>query len=188
MSERQHPGIREALETVTLVVLMVLAIRVAMQDYRIDGQSMEYTLHNEEFVLVNRAAYLFHAPARGDVIVFEYPLDTRLNYIKRVIAVPGDIISVQGERVIVDGVTLHEPYINRDDSHNPYPSFSNRIITPGEYFVMGDNRDNSSDSRDWGLVPRDDIIGRAMLIYWPLGEDNLGFLPDAGGVFDAVRP
>ncbi len=186
-STLQNSRLRDILETITLVLLMVLSIRFALQNFRIDGQSMEPTLHNQEFVVVDKAAYLFHEPARGDIVVFQYPLDPRTYYVKRIVAVPGDILSVIGEQVIVDGVTLNEPYINKDDVFNPYPSFTRHIITPNSYFVMGDNRGDSSDSRQWGLVPRDNIVGRVAFVYWPFGQNNFGLLPDVSGTFAKVK-
>jgi signal peptidase I len=179
--------VRELLEILTLTLLMFLVLRFAVQNFRIDGPSMEPTLHNQEYILVDKAAYFFHAPERGDIIVFEYPLNPQVDYVKRIIAIPGDIISVVGQRVTVDGVTLKEPYINKSDPYNPFPPIVNRIVGPNEYFVMGDNRGNSSDSREWGFVPRQNIIGKADFIYWPFGENNYGLLPNASPVFAKVH-
>ena len=185
--ERNYRLVREILETITLTLLMFLVIRFAVQNYHVDGQSMEPSLHDQENILVDKVSYLFHPPQRGDIIVFEYPKDTRLDYVKRIIAVPGDIISVEKAKVTVDGVTLNEPYVNQNDNFNPFPDFSNRIVPPNDYFVMGDNRGNSSDSRDWGFVPRQNIIGKADIVYWPFGEDNFGLLPNESSVFAKVH-
>jgi signal peptidase I len=162
---------------------MIFCTHIVLQTFHIDGQSMEPTLHDQEYVFVFKAAYLFSAPQRGDIIVFQYPLNPRENYIKRIIAVPGDVISIVGQTITVNGITLHEPYINRTNMDNPYPSIEKRLVGPDEYFVLGDNRGNSSDSRQWGFVPRNNILGKALCIYWPINEDNLGFLPDASSVF-----
>lgn len=183
---RRH-SLRRIIVTITLLLLLLLIVRIPLQNYHIQGHSMEPTLHDQEYVLVNKAAYLFRPPARGDIIVFEYPLNLQENYVKRIIAVPGDVISVVGEQVTVDGVTLHEPYINKDDPYNPFAPFSNHIVGPDQYFVMGDNRGNSSDSRDWGLVPRNDILGKAIIIYWPYNVDNFGLLPNESSVFAQVH-
>lgn len=185
--ERNYRLVREILETITLTLLMFLVIRFAVQNYHVDGQSMEPSLHDQENILVDKVAYLFHSPQRGDIIVFAYPKDTRLDYVKRIIAVPGDIISVEKTKITVDGVTLDEPYVNQNDNFNPFPDFSNRIVPPNDYFVMGDNRGNSSDSRDWGFVPRQNIIGKADIVYWPFGEDNFGLLPNESRVFAKVH-
>ena len=185
--ERRYRILREIIETLTLTLLMFLVIRFAVQNFRVDGMSMEPTLHDQEYILVNKAAYVFHAPQRGDVIVFEYPLDPQIDYIKRIIAIPGDVISVVGEKVTVDGVTLREPYVNPSDPFNPFAPIYNKVIPANDYFVMGDNRGNSSDSRQWGLVPRQNIIGRATFVYWPFNRGNFGLLPDFSSVFASIR-
>jgi signal peptidase I len=184
--KRQHFG-RDILETVVLTLLLVIVIRFTVQHYYVSGPSMEPSLHNHEYILVDKVSYLLHAPERGDVIVFHYPLDTSVDYVKRIIAIPGDTISVVSQTVTVDGVTLSEPYINKDDPFNPYPAIKNRVMASNEYFVMGDNRGNSSDSRDWGTVPRQDIVGRAMLVFWPFGANNFGLLPGESSVFAKVK-
>lgn len=186
--ERRYRLLREIIETITLTLLMFLVIRFAIQNFRVDGMSMEPTLHNQEYIIVNKAAYLFHAPDRGDVIVFEYPLNPQVDYVKRIIAIPGDVISVVGQKVTVDGVTLRELYINPTDPFNPFLPIYNRVVPSNDYFVMGDNRGNSSDSRQWGFVPRSNIIGRATFVYWPFNEGNFGLLPDYSSVFTNVHP
>ncbi len=173
-------------DSIILILVVLLITRFTVQNFHIQGQSMEPTLHDQEFILVDKMAYLLRPPARGDVIVFQFPRDPQEDLVKRIIAVPGDVISVINQAVIVNGVTLHEPYINKDDPYNPYPSFRNRIIEPDEYFVMGDNRGDSDDSRDWGLVPRQNIIGRVAAVYWPTNANNFGLLPDASSVFARV--
>jgi signal peptidase I len=187
MKQRNTRLVREIIQTLTLILLMFLVIRFAVQNYRVDGQSMEPSLHDQEYILVNKASYLFSAPARGDVIVFQYPLNPQLDYIKRIIAIPGDVISITGPTVTVDGVRLSEPYVNSKDNFNPFPSFTNRLVGPNEYFVMGDNRGDSSDSRQWGFVPRDNIIGKADFVYWPWQVNNFGLLPNYGSVFARVH-
>jgi signal peptidase I len=174
-------------ENVVFVVILVVTIHFTLQSFHIMGQSMEPTLHDQEYILVYKSVYSYRPPARGDIIVFQYPRNPRSDYIKRIIAVPGDIISVLNQTIIVNGVTLSEPYINRDDPYNPYPSFRKRIVGPDQYFVMGDNRGDSSDSREWGFVPRHNIIGQALLVYWPVNADNFGLLPTASNVFSGVR-
>jgi len=184
---RRSGWIHITLETIAIMLLMVLLVRLAVQNFHIQGHSMEPTLHDQEYVLVNKTAYLLQPPARGDIIVFQYPLHPQTNYVKRIIAIPGDIISVISQTVIVDGVTLHENYVNKDDPYNPFPPFSKHIVGPDQYFVMGDNRGNSSDSRQWGFVPRQNILGKAILVYWPASENNFGLLPDKSDVFAHVH-
>jgi signal peptidase I len=176
--------LREILETVTLTILLFLVFRFAVQNYRVDGHSMMPTLQDQQYILVNRAAYLFHPPERGDVIVFAYPLDPTQDYVKRVIGIPGDHVQVEPDgTVIVNGVRLQEPYIT--PSPDPYTP-TDIILGANQYFVLGDNRGDSSDSRVWGPVPRQNIIGKALLVYWPLG--NFHFIPDESTIFSAIKP
>jgi signal peptidase I len=182
-SKKQSRLIREIIETVVLTALMFVVINLAVQNYDVDGPSMEPSLHNQERIMVDKVSYHFRSPARGDVIVFIAPPEPTLNYVKRIIALPGDIITIQDTTVKVNGVSLNEKYVNPGDQGNPYPPIVNQRVPANDYFVMGDDRKNSSDSREWGFVPRANIIGRAALVYWPLNESNSGFLPDASSVF-----
>lgn len=174
---------REIIETIVLTVLMFVIINLAVQNYDVDGPSMEPTLHNQERIMVDKVSYRFHAPTRGDVIVFIAPPHPDLNYVKRIIGVPGDVITIKKTTVILNGVTLNEPYVDPRRQGNPYADIVNLHIPADHYFVMGDDRVNSSDSRDWGLLPRDNMIGRASLVYWPLGQDNNGFLANESSVY-----
>lgn len=187
--EKRYRLVREVIETVVLTVLMFLVIRLAVQNFNIQGMSMEPTLHDQELILVDKWSYLFHAPARGDIVVFVAPPEPSQDYIKRIIALPGDTITIRDTTVIVDGVTLNETYVDPRRQGNPYAykTISNMIVPPDHYFVMGDNRGGSRDSRDFGFVPRSNIIGRAALVYWPLGQSNDGLLPSAAAVFQNVH-
>ncbi|GAC1359613.1 MAG: signal peptidase I [Ktedonobacteraceae bacterium] len=187
ISQRRLRWLRHLVEMLLLITLAISFIRLPLQNFHIVGHSMEPTFHDQEYVIVNKAAYLFRPPARSDVIVFHYPPDPQEDYIKRIIAVPGDVISVLDQTVIVDGIQLNETYVRKEFQGNPYPSFSKRIVGPNEYFVMGDNRAGSSDSRQWGFVPRADIVGQVQVIYWPLQVDNLGLIPDMSNVFAQLR-
>ena len=184
--EKRYRLVREVIETVVLTVLMFLVIRLAVQNFNIDGHSMEPSLHNTELILVDKWSYHFHTPGRGDVIVFVSPPDPTQDYIKRIIGLPGDVITIQDTTVIVNGKPLKEFYVKPQNQGDPYPPFTNRVIPANSYFVLGDNRNGSSDSRDWGCVPRKNIIGRAALVYWPLGQDNNGLLPDVSPVYTDV--
>jgi signal peptidase I len=186
--EKRYRLLREVIETIVLTVLMFLVIRFAVQNFNIEGHSMESSLHDQELILVDKWTYLFHPPTRGDVIVFIAPPEPSQDYIKRVIGIPGDHIIVQNTTVIVDGVTLNETYVNPANQGNPYAyKRIDEIIPSNMYFVLGDNRIGSSDSRAWGLVPRQNIIGRAALVYWPLQQNNDGFLPNVSSVFAKVH-
>lgn len=187
--EKRYRLVREVIETIVLTVLMFLIIRFAVQNFNIEGTSMEPSLHNQELILVDKWTYLFRPPARGDVIVFVAPPQPSQDYIKRVIGLPGDTITIQDTTVIVDGVTLNETYVDPNNQGNMYAGkpIQNRVIPPNHYFVLGDNRKGSSDSREWGFVPKKNIIGRAALVYWPLQQDNDGFLPNVSSVFASVH-
>ncbi len=168
MKQRSHLA-REIVETIALTLIIFLVIRFAIQSYRVSGPSMLPGLQTDDYVLVNKIAYLFHAPERGDVIVFHYPLDTSEDFIKRVIGLPGDTVTLDNKTVHVDGVVLHEPYIS--EAYNP--SGKTIKVPMDEYFVLGDNRPLSDDSRDWGLVPKADLVGKAVIVYWPLSNWEL---------------
>ena len=169
LSEKRTRLIRELVETVALTLLIFLVIRFAAQSFRVDGQSMEPGLHTDEFVLVDKAAYLFQSPQRGDVIVFHYPLDPSKDFIKRIIGLPGDTVQTTSNKVIVDGQILHEPYINNASNSND----NTLKLGPDQFFVMGDNRNNSFDSRLWGPLNKSYIVGKAILVYWPLNDWEL---------------
>src|SRR5215831_3139531 len=187
--EKRYRLVREVIETIVLTVLMFLVIRFAVQNFNIEGHSMEPNLHDQELILVDKWTYLFHPPSRGDVIVFIAPPQPSQDNIKRVIGIPGDVITINNTTVIVDGVTLKETYV---DPRNNGPTIEDRtvhnlVVPPGDYFVLGDNRANSSDSRVWGFVPKQNIIGRAAIVYWPLQQDNDGFLPNVSAVYGSVH-
>jgi signal peptidase I len=165
--KRSHLA-REVVETVVLTILIFLAIRFLIQSYHVEGSSMEPGLHTDEYALVNKVSYLFQSPERGDVIVFHYPKDTTQDYIKRIIGLPGDTIRTDQTHVWVDGVQLNEPYIAAP--FNPDVGQNTWKVPPGDYFVLGDNRPVSDDSRYWGFVPKNLIVGKAMLVYWPVSN------------------
>lgn len=187
--EKRYRLVREIVETIVLTLLMFLIIRFAIQNFNVDGTSMEPNLHNGELILVDKWTYLFRPPARGDVIVFVAPPHPNMDYVKRVIGMPGDIITVRNTVIIVDGITLNETYVDPRNQGNLFANknITNQVVPPDDYFVLGDNRAVSSDSRDWGFVPRANIIGRAAFVYWPLGQDNNGFLKNYASVFANVH-
>lgn len=160
-----------------LVILVVIPIRVfVISPFIVDGGSMHPTFENLDYLIVDEFLYDFRTPARGDVIVFRYPDNPSIFYIKRIIGLPGEIVSVNHGAVTVttaagQDITLAEPYIMNEDA-----TYTKSVsLNPGEYFVMGDNRPNSSDSRVWGPLPRQDIIGRVDLRLLPIS--HIGFFP-----------
>jgi signal peptidase I len=159
----------DIVETVVLSVLLFAGINAISARIRVDGFSMEPTLRNGEFVIVNKLAYKLGSPSIGDVIVFHYPKDPTQEYIKRVIGLPGDKVKVTGGQVSVNGKQLDEPYIATPPRYN-----GEWEVPAGGLFVLGDNRNNSSDSHNWGGVPLENIIGKALFVYWP--PDQWGFV------------
>ncbi|MFC2064474.1 signal peptidase I [Chloroflexota bacterium] len=154
----------DILETVVLALVLFVIINLASARVRVDGFSMEPTLKDGEFILVNRLAYTFNEPQRGEIIVFESPA-THEDLIKRVIGLPGDEIIIRDGNVFVNRVQLEEPYIAAA------PIYSGKWqVAEGTLFVLGDNRNDSSDSHAWGLVPIENVIGQSILIYWPIDE------------------
>jgi signal peptidase I len=152
-------------ETVGLAVILFLIINTVSARVRVDGVSMLPTLHNGEFVLVNKLAYRTGTPSRGDIIVFRSTTTTDLDLIKRIIGIPGDKVSIQNGQVTINGQVLSEPYINA------VPNYDGDWQVPDGYlFVLGDNRNDSSDSHLWGFLPENNIIGKALIIYWPPPE------------------
>jgi signal peptidase I len=182
--------IKELIETVILALLIFLGLQFSVQNFRVEGSSMQPTLVEGQYLLVNKLVYLrlapqdaetllafsaaeqegsifpFTPPARGDVIIFHYPRDPSRDFVKRVIGLPGETAEIIRGEVFINGQKLDEPYITRPDSGSMAPF----IVGPDDYFVLGDNRRASNDSRDWGTVPSRNIIGRAWVTYWPLDK------------------
>ena len=162
---------RELIETLALTLVIFLLIRFAVQNFRIEGFSMEPNFHDGQFLIVDKVSYMVHPPERGDVIVFIPPNNTSRDFIKRVIGLPGDQVEVVAGRVFVNGTALDEPYPLAPASYSA-PTVT---VPPEEYFVLGDNRNNSSDSHSWGPVSVKSIIGKAWVSYWP--PQVIGFIP-----------
>ncbi len=156
----------------TLVISLVLfaAINFISARIRVESVSMKETLLPGDFVLVNRLAYHIlkietGEIGRGDVIVFQPPFEAQEPYVKRVIGLPSEVVSIKNGNVYVDDIPVQEPYIKAD-----FSTQGSWEIPEGEIFVMGDNRNNSSDSRSWGTVPIENIIGKALFVYWPMDQ------------------
>ena len=198
MSAFHKSTLREYFESIVVAVILALFIRTfVVQAFKIPTGSMEQNLLIGDHLLVNK--FVFSPTAtdaersllpvtsinRGDVIVFKYPEDPERDFIKRVIGLPGDVVEVRHKRVYIDGRPLDEPYVYylRPPSAAASPfgvaalreQYGPVTVPPSEYFVMGDNRDNSQDSRYWGFLPRDLVKGRALIIYWSYesGTDEL---------------
>jgi signal peptidase I len=183
--EHKQSFLSEILNFALIALVVVLPIRMFIaQPFIVSGASMETTFSTGEYLIVDQVSYRFEEPERGDVIIFRYPKDPSKFFIKRIIGIPGDTLEIKGNVVTItnseypDGVILEEPYV-LDMAPN-----TNLTETLGddEYFVMGDNRDASSDSRMWGVLQRDKIVGRAFLRLYPFTE--AGVFP---GLYDIER-
>ncbi len=175
-------ALRDTGETIITAVVIFLVLQGTTQSFLIEGSSMVPNLVQGERLLVNRfvyaqsqfslfghEGYLFSGPERGDIIVFHPPTGSSTDFVKRIIGVPGDVIDLDGESVYVNGVKTNWVDVTTARRHENYPV----TVPPGEYFVMGDNRRVSVDSRNWGFVLADDIVGRAWVVYWPVPEFQL---------------
>lgn len=175
----EHP-LAEIVRFSIIAILIVIPIRMFIaQPFIVSGASMDNTFHSGEYLIVDQVSYYFEEPARGDVIVFKYPKDPSKFFIKRVIGLPGDTITIENSVVTIsnsrypDGFVLDEPYIK---SMQPTEPFS-ETLSDREYFVMGDNRDQSSDSRSWGVLQKERIVGRALVRLFP--PSAVDYLPGA---------
>ena len=179
---------REIIEAVVLAVVVFMLLQATVRNFKVDGSSMDPTLMDGEFLLVNRLVYLridrerlarivpfwrvreespryaIHAPKRGEIIVFQFPLDPNKDFVKRVVGLPGETIEMRDGRVFVNGGLLEEPYLTVKDRSNAAPV----RLKEGEYYVLGDNRSHSNDSRSWGAVPEANLRGKVWMVYWPV--------------------
>ena len=158
----------QVVATLVLALLIFLLVNATMESREVEGACMEPNLYSGQRVLVIKAAYWCGEPQRGDVIIFLSPQDPDRTLIKRIIGLPNESISISDGTVHIDGEPLEEPYVQ--GGHDNFPETQ---VPAESYFVMGDNRNHSTDSRRWGMLPRENIIGRAWLCYWPLGDWHL---------------
>ena len=163
---------REMLITIVLAVVIFFVIQATLQTFIVVGTSMKPSFQDGQRLLVNKAVYIFHEPERGDVVIFQPPENSEEDYIKRIIALPGDTVEVKTGAVYVNGSKLDEPYINNP----PHYPLEPQEIPKGKYFVLGDNRNNSHDSHNGWVVPRENMVGKAWLSIWPPAK--LGVIPD----------
>lgn len=170
---QQSGLLREVVETVILIGLVYTLVNLATVRFYIEGPSMQPNFHQEQFLIVSRLHYLFGDPQRGDIIVFDPPGDDNSAnnplLIKRVIGTPGDVIEINEGQVSINGSPLNEPYIYEPCTTSTCES-SRWELGANEYFMMGDNRNNSRDSRAFGPIVRERIIGEAIIRYWPLTD------------------
>ena len=167
-SQKKSPA-WDTIEALVVAVVLALAIRLFLfEPFVIPSASMEPTLVPGDRVMVNKLVYRLTDPAPGDIIVFRYPRDPRTIYIKRLIAVGGQTVELRHGQLFVDGHRVIEDYLPENPGGGG--DFGPVRVPPDTYFVMGDNRDNSQDSRVWGPVPKENLVGKAQLLYWPPGR------------------
>ncbi len=193
----------ELLQTIVLTLAIFLGVRSVVQNFRVEGASMEPTLQTGQYLLINKASYfhvegtpldsmlptsrqgstdyLFGGPQRGDVVVFRAPTQPDKDFIKRVIGLPGDTILVKNGQVLVNGHSLDEPYIHFPATYTFPFDGQPRTVPDGHYFVLGDNRPNSSDSHLGWFVPVDNLVGKAWISYWP--PPSWGLMPNGNAAY-----
>jgi len=169
--QRYKSALREIVDTVLLMLLIFIVVRVLVHTFRIEGVSMEPNLHDGQYLIINKFVYYLHPPERGDIVVFHYPRNPSRDFIKRVIGLPGEKVEIRGKHIFINDKKLEEPYA----VHESHYTWGPQVMGPDEYFVLGDNRSSSSDSHTWGPVPGDAIIGKAWISYWP--PRHWGFVP-----------
>lgn len=183
---RHSTALEYAVIAVAAVLIAFALQAYVVKPYRIPSESMVPTLLKGDRVLANRFIFHLREPRRGDIVVFRYPVDERLTFIKRVIGLPGDVVSLEAGSVLVNGNPVHEPYLAVEGGQpvptdpagteggstmsRPWSLAKPYTVGEGEYFVMGDNRLNSEDSRVWGPLPEENIVGLAFFVYWPPGR------------------
>jgi signal peptidase I len=172
MTESTKSQKREWIESIIIAVVIAIIIKsFIFETVLVDGYSMLPTLTNNDRLAVSKIGYMFNGPEHGDIVVFKYPANPKLIFIKRVIGVEGDKVEIKNHKVYVNGTVLDEPYINE----RPLADFSEVVVPSDTVFVLGDNRNDSRDSRysDVGFVPRDNIRGEAVARMWPLPPQKI---------------
>ena len=181
---------REVVEAVVLALIVFLVIQTGVRNFKVEGASMQPTLHGGQFLLVNKLVYFkldtarisrivpfwkvdrssqrfaLRPPNRGEVIVFHYPRDVTKDFVKRVVGLPGETVEVREGTTYIDGQPIDEPYLTTTDRS----SSKLVLLDREEYYVMGDNRRGSNDSRNWGPVPEANILGKVWFVYWPVSN------------------
>jgi signal peptidase I len=175
--------LREVAEVVVLAVILYIGISFAVQAVHVEGLSMFATLDDNDYLIANKIDYRLHAPERGDIVILRPPTTNSTDFIKRIIALPGERLLIRDGTIYINGHLLHEPYLPEEWTiNNTWNSGVEETVPPNDYFVMGDNRNRSQDSRSFGPIGRDRIDGKAWFRIWPL--DNFGNIYDKMPVLD----
>lgn len=166
----EHNALRLLRDVIAAIVLAIFLIVFVYRPVRVEGTSMMPTLDDEERIFINQFTYRFGISdiRRGDTVVFWYPWDRSKSYIKRVIGLPGDMVEIDDGQVYINRRPLAEPYL--PEEYRDRSSMERKVVAPGEYFVLGDHRASSNDSRVWGTVARNLIFGKAVFAYWPVAK------------------
>lgn len=168
--------VREALETIALTLIIVILVQVAVRNFRVEGVSMQPNLQAGQYLVVDRLTHhLGREFQRGEVIIFTPPLDTDAEFVKRVVGLPGDVVELRQGQVWLNNQVWSEDFMPIGDNSSTRPI----TVAPGSLFVLGDNRPNSNDSRHWGLLSQDAVLGRAWFSFWP---------PATWGLISSDRP
>jgi signal peptidase I len=172
---------REIVELVVITLLLFIVIRFVVRGYHMQSANMQPSISQNAYIMANRTSYLFSKPQRGDVVVLQDPVDSNEDDIVRIIGLPGDDVKTDSAHVIVNGLTLNEPYVSKEYN----PEGKEWKIPADSYFVLNDNRQFANDSRNWGTVAASNIIGKAVLVFWP--SNQIGFINTYSSVFDPVK-
>jgi len=160
-------NLREILIILLIFLVVFTVVQLSLQSFRVDGPSMEPTFEDGQFLMINKVTYRFQSPHRGDVIVFWPPFHSDYPFIKRVVGLPGELVEIRNGKIFIDGVLYEE-----EPTMQVTPRTTSVLVPEDSYFVLGDNRDDSRDSRFWGSVPRDNLKGKAVFVYWSWEPDE----------------
>lgn len=170
-SQQKSSGWLDLLEAVIIALALAIVIRYFLfEPFVIPSGSMEPTLQPGDRIIVSKLSYRLSEPQREDIVVFRYPPNPRLVYIKRLVAVGGDTVEIADNRLYINGKPVPEPYLPEGSYMHDFGPVE---VPPGNFLVLGDNRNNSEDSRVWGLLPEENVLGKAMLLFWPPGRIRL---------------
>lgn len=170
MTKKKSP-LMELLESLAIAVLLAVVIRMfILQPFFIPSGSMEPTLQIGDRIIVSKISYHFYEPERGDIVVFKYPLDPKRDFVKRLVGKSGETVAIRNSKLYINGQQVPENYLPAGLKFNDFGPVK---VPDGHYLMLGDNRNNSDDSRVWGPLPGDLVVGKAVLVYWPLNRIEL---------------
>lgn len=172
---------RDIVELVVITLLLFAVIHFVVRGYHMQSSNMQPSISENAYIMVNRTSYLFAKPERGDAIVLHDPLNPDIDVMSRIIGLPGDDIQTDQTHVLVNGVTLTEPYVSKEYN----PEGKEWKVPTGAYFVLNDNRQVVDDSRSWGVVSAADIVGKAVLVFWP--SNQIRFISSNASAFSQVK-